>query len=117
MGAQSFTVAVTTPGTIQNLAKAISALVPQVSGVLSGPVEQRSAVIVFQADPGNTAAKNVYIGGPTLNVAGRVGIGMALAPGVFSPPVELNGAVSLADFWYDIDTAATVKNLFVHVLG
>jgi hypothetical protein len=117
MAAKSFTVAVATPGTPQQLSKVINALVPQISGVLAGPVEERAAVIIFQADPGNTASKNIYIGGPTLNVGTRVGIGMALAPGAFSPPIELDGSVSLSDYWYDIDTSATVKNLFVHVLG
>lgn len=117
MAAKSFTVAVTTPGTIQNLASLVGSKLPQISGVLSGPAELRGTVINFQADPTNTAAKNIYVGGPDLNVASRVGIGLCLAPGAIAQGIYLDGTTTLADFWIDVDTAATTKNLFVIVVG
>lgn len=116
MAAKCFVVTVTTPGTIQNLLAMVAAKLPQISGVLAGPTEMRASAISFQADPTNTAAKNVYVGSQDLNVGTRTGIGLALLPGVASPVYHLNGSTSIADFWIDIDTGATTKNLFVTVL-
>ena len=115
-----YTVTVTTPGTPQNLLAMIQALsagakVAQLTGALSGPLDARITGLMFQADPSNTASKNVYIGSSDLNVASRVGIGLALGPG--SQPsywIELDGgSPSLGELWIDIDTGATTKNLFV----
>lgn len=115
MALKCFTVTVTTPGTIQQLSAMLAAKLPQISGVLSGPAELRGTVINFQADPTNTASKNIYVGGPDLNVAGRVGIGLSLAPGASSQGIYIDGTTSLSDLWVDVDLAATTKNLFLIV--
>lgn len=117
MAAKSFTVAVASPGTPQKLSTLINAKLPQITGVLSGPVELRGAVVNFQADPTNTSAKNVYVGGSDLNVTTRVGIGLALAPGVAAQGIYVDGTTTLDDFWIDADTGATTRNLFVIVVG
>lgn len=115
-----YTISVTTPGTIQNLLATIQALsagakVPQLTGVFSGPIDLRIKGIGFQADPSNTAAKNIYIGGPDLSVASRIGIASALAPGAYDPrwwELDCDNA-SLAELYFDVDLSATTKNLFV----
>ncbi len=117
MGAIMFSATVATPGTPQRLTNTTTPALPSVSGGLSGPMELRGASIIFQADPNNSATHDIYIGGPTMNVAARTGIGLALAPGAFSPPIELDGTTSLSDFYIDVDTGATVKNVFVTVIG
>ena len=117
-----YTVSVATPGTPQNLFTTINALagnkLAQLSGGLSGPLDMRVKGLMFQADPGNTAAKNIYIGSPDLNVATHVGIGLALSP--TSPPsywIEFDDSTSasLAEIFIDADTGATTARLFVMV--
>lgn len=117
-----YTVSVATPGTPQNLFTTINALagnkLAQFSGVLSGPLDMRVKGIMFQADPSNTAAKNIYIGSNDLNVASHVGIGLALSP--TSPPsywIELDDATSasLSELMIDADAGANPARLFVMV--
>lgn len=117
MAIKCFTVAVTSIGTPQSIASLISAQLPQVSGSLAGPVELRGNVVNMQADPGNTAAKNVYVGSSNMNTGTRVGIGAALAPGAFAPGVYVEGTTSIYDLYIDADAAATTRNLFVMVVG
>jgi hypothetical protein len=113
-----YTISVTTPGTPQNILAAIQALssgakVGQLTGQLSGALDLRIRGIAFQADPANTASKNVYIGSSDINVASKIGIGMALGPGVLSTWINVDNTASLAELWFDIDTAATTKNLLI----
>ena len=117
MGATMLSVTVTTPGTPQRLTNTTTPSLPAISGILAGPVELRGSSIIFQADPSNTGSKNIYIGGPAMSVSARTGIGMVLAPGEFSPPIYIDGETTLSDFFIDADTGATVKNLFVTVVG
>lgn len=117
MGATMFSATVAIPGTPQQLTKSTTPSLPAITGALAGTAELRGSLITFQADPTNTASKNIYIGGPSMNVAARTGIGLVLAPGAFSPLIEIDGATTLADFWIDVDTAATIKNVFVLVIG
>ncbi len=118
MAYTSFTATVTTPGTIQPLTSVVAPAFPTMSGTMTGTVLPTASVIVFQADPGNTAAALIYIGSKSMNTTTRAGIGMALAPGQFSPQISLaEGAVSLAEIFIDATAAAAVKNLFVTVVG
>jgi len=118
MAITMFTATVTTPGTPQRLISAVAPAFPTISGKLSGTVFPKASVIVLQADPTNTASKNIYIGGSALNATTRAGIGLALAPGAISPPISLaEGAVALSEIFIDVDAAATTKNLFVTVVG
>jgi len=119
MAITMFTATVTTPGTPQRLISAVAPAFPTITGALgSGPIFPRASVIVLQADPTNTASKNIYIGGSALNATTRAGIGLALAPGAISPPISLaEGAVALSEIFIDVDAAATTKNLFVTVVG
>lgn len=119
---RTYVIAVGTPGTPVNVYDAIVALssgakVPQFSGGLAGPVDLRIKGVMFQADPGNTASKNLYVGSSDLSVSSKIGIGLALLPGVVSPWISFEDSnASLRELWYDVDTAATVKNLFVTVV-
>lgn len=118
MAVSMFTATVTTPGTPQQLTSAVTPAFPTISGTLAGVVLPTPSVIVFQADPKNTASKNIYIGGKGMVSATPAGVGIVLAPGAFSPAISLaEGAVSLAEFFIDIDLSATVKNLFCTVVG
>jgi hypothetical protein len=76
-------------------------------------------VISFQAAPTNTSAKNIFIGGPQLSISTKTGIGYVLAPGAFSPAIELsNGTTDLADFWIDTDSSnAATETVYVLVVG
>lgn len=116
MAYTSFTATVTTPGTIQPLTSVVTPPFPTMSGTMTGTVLPTASVIVFQADPANTAAALIYIGSKSMVVATRSGVGMALAPGQFSPQVSLaEGAVSLAEIWINADAGA--GKLFVTVVG
>lgn len=122
MAAQFFSATVTTAGAPQNLGASATPIGPVVSsrGTTSGQgsVEILGSSVVLQAAPGNAAGKYVYVGGPTMDVAAKTGIGMALAPGEFSQPIQLsNGGVRLTDLWIDTDGADGAMSVFVSVAG
>lgn len=102
---QMFSSSLVSIGTPQQLAGTTVPAQAAITGVLAGVVSPRGSCVIFQAAPGNTAAKFVYIGGKALNVAAKTGIGMALAPGAFSPPIVVPGDCDLGDFWIDGDGA------------
>lgn len=112
---QMFSASLVSIGTPQRLAGVTVPAQAATSGVLAGIVAPRGSCVIFQAAPANTAAKFVYIGGPSLSVAAKTGIGMALAPGAFSPPIVVPGDCDLGDFWIDGD-GANADKLFVTVI-
>lgn len=112
---QMFSASLVAIGTPQRLAGTTVPAQASVSGGLSGIIAPKGSCVIFQAGPGNTASKFVYIGGPTLNVAAKTGIGIALLPGAFSPAIVVTGDCDLGDFWIDGDGANGDK-LFVTVV-
>lgn len=117
MPAQMFTAVVATPGTLQRLTKTTVPAMAVLTGVLAGQITPRGQHFNFQADPLNTAAKSIFIGGPAMNVTARTGIGLALLPGV-SATIRLDGETDAADFWIDTDSAnAATEKVFVTVVG
>jgi hypothetical protein len=112
---QMFSASLVAIGTPQRLAGITVPAQASASGGLSGIIPPRGSCVIFQAAPANTATKFVYIGGPSLNVAAKTGIGMALLPGGFSPPIFVEGDCDLGDFWIDGDGANGDK-LFVTVV-
>ena len=114
---QMLSASVTTPGTPNQLIATASPALAAITGLLGGTVAPRGSCLVFQADPTNTAAKNIYIGQKGMNAASRAGVGMILAPGVFSPPLISDGSIDLGDFYIDVDAAATIKNVLVSIVG
>ncbi len=122
MPAQFFSAKVTTAGTPQNLGASATPAGPVVSSgsqtFPQGSVEIGGSVILLQADPSNTAAKSIYVGGPGLSVSGRTGVGMVLAPGAFSPAIQVgDGFARLTDFWIDTDGTSATEQVFVTVVG
>lgn len=119
MATQFFSAVVTTPGTPQRLTSLTVPALPTLNGGVAGSASLRGSVIVFQADPLNTAAKSIFIGGPSLNVAAKTGYGMALTPGTFGPALELSmGTTALEDFWIDTNSVtASNERVLVTVIG
>lgn len=116
MPATSFSSAVATPGTPQRLSAGATPALPVLSGMLAGTITPRGTKIIVTADPGNTAAKNLWIGGPSLNVAANTGWSIKLAPGVAMSICEIsNGSTDVADYW--VDTDGTVAKYGVEVIG
>lgn len=104
--ATMFTSTVATPGTPQRLTAGATPALPTLSGVLSGTITPRGAQIVVTADAGNTASKSLFIGGPSLNVAGNSGWAFKLAPGASAVIVSPGGsAADSGDFFVDTDGA------------
>lgn len=117
MATQFLTAVVTTPGTPQKITASVTPALAAISGLLSGSIVPRGSCLLLQADPSNTAAKNIYIGGSAMNVASRQNIGLALAPATQPVQIFSDGSVDLGDFYIDADTGATTKNLLITIIG
>lgn len=112
----SFTTAVATPGTPKRITDAPTPALPTLSGQLAGTITPRGTNILITADPGNTAAKFVWLGGPALNVGANTGWFAKLAPGVSETVATIsNGTTDAADIWFDTD--GTVAKIGVEVIG
>lgn len=113
-----FRATVASPGTPQQLTKTTSPSLPQISGALAGQASLRGSSIVFQADPANTAAKSIYIGGPAMSVSTKSNVGLILLPGVQAAAIYPTGSTSLDDFYIDTDGAgANAQGILVTVTG
>lgn len=118
MGVTAFTSAVAAPGTPQRLVSGASPALPQLSGVLSGTITPRGGQIKLTADPGNTAGKYLWVGGPSLNVAGNNGWFAKVSPGQTVDLVELGGgSVDVGDYFIDTDGVAGAAKYGVEVVG
>lgn len=117
MPAQMFTAVVAVPGTPQRLTKTTVPAMPVISGVLAGQITPRGTTFVFQADPLNTAAKSIFVGGSLMSVSSRTGIGFALLPGAIET-LHLDGETDAGDFFIDTDSViAANEKVFVTVVG
>ena len=118
MPTQNFSAVVATPGTPQRITSATVPAQAALTGALAGSLSVRGNSIIFQAAPSNTASKSIFIGGPTMNVAAKTGIGNVLTPGQFSPSIYISGTSDLGDFWIDTDSAtAANERVYVMVTG
>jgi hypothetical protein len=103
-----FSATVATAGTPQNLASTASPAQPTINmggtTFAAASATLRGAQIQLQAAPGNTAAKNIYVGSKGMVVGTKAGCGMTLLTG--TQPISLGqfgGLEDLADLWIDTD--------------
>jgi len=116
MAATQFTSTVATPGTPQRLTAGATPALPTLSGGLSGTITPSGRQIRVTANPGTTATKSLFIGGPSLSVSGNSGWSEKLAPGA-SVTLEApgnDGACNAGDYF--VDTDGTVAKYGVSVL-
>lgn len=120
MGMICFKNTVTTQGTPQQLVPPGAQIIMGGVTYPAGSATLRGFQILVQADPGNTASKNIWIGNKSMVVSTRVGCGLALVTG--GQPVSLGQYGSLqdlADLWIDTDSAGAngTQNILIIVVG
>lgn len=105
------------PGTPQRLVVGASPALASISGVLSGSITPRGSYVSFQAHPGNTSGKTIFVStSPSMSVSGKTGLGVAVVTG--AAPVQIfadDGLIDIGDFWIDTDSVATTEKLLVTV--
>jgi hypothetical protein len=118
MATQMFSAVVAAPGTPQLLTSSTVPAQAAVSGGLGGSISPRGCYISLTAPHSNTAGKYIYVGGPTMNVAAKTGIGFELLTGSLPQVIFLtDGETDLGDLYIDTDSVAITERLYVATIG
>lgn len=120
MAFTAYTVTIATPGTPQHLDVAPGLPTVIVQGVTypSGASTPRGHSVMLSSLPTNTAAKNIWVGGPNLSVAGKTGVAFTLAPGQSVTIGQDDVGVSLDQIWVDTDSVnAATEKVGVGIIG
>lgn len=116
MATQFFSTVVTTAGTPQRIIASTTPAQSAITGGLGGVIAPRGSCVVLQADAANTAAKSIFVGGPSMSVSAKTGIGFALTPGD-RVVLRSEGQIDLGGFWIDTDGTSATEKLYVTVIG